>query len=449
MAHQYDLHRIGFQYYPDTLHYRDPDLFKWLPILKELGASWVTLVAPVERAIPENFLKGMLGSGIKPILHFPAQINHTGLGEVRSILETYASWGVQYVCFFDRPNLRASWPAAAWAQNNLVERFIDIYLPTAEAALTAGLIPIFPPLEPGGDYWDTAFLQAAIQSIQRRGAKDLLDKLVLGAYAWTGNRSLNWGAGGPERWPGAIPYQTKTGSEDHLGFRIFDWYLALSKAILGKSCPVILMGAGSRLGDRLLPENLIIDAPIHAKINLSIAQLMSANAAEHLPVGTEPVSSNVLACNFWLLTATADSPHISQAWFLPDGSTLPAAEQLRKWVTSQNPPQSKSKPLDNLFHPVPNTKPIQHYLLLPSFSWGISGWHFELIQPFVQKYQPTIGFSINEATYASRVTILGNLSSFPAKTLDTLLNSGCVVEHIEGDGTELASNLSAKYLSPK
>jgi hypothetical protein len=80
--------------------------------------------------------------------------------------------------------------------------------------------------------------------------------------------------------------------------------------------------------------------------------------------------------------------------------------------------------------------------LLPSYAWGISGWHFELIRPFVQKYLPTIGFSILEASQASKVTILGNLTGFPANTLDTLLNSGCIVEQIEGDGTELATKLA-------
>lgn len=439
MAPKYNIHRIGFQYYPDTLHYRDSDLCKWLPILRDLGASWVTLLAPIQRAIPEYFIKGLLSSGIKPILHFQVPISPSVVGEVRAILETYASWGVQYVCFFDKPNLRSSWPPSAWAQNNLVERFLDIFLPNAETAHAAGLTPIFPPLEPGGDYWDTAFLQAALQSIQRRGALDLLEKLVLGAYAWTGSHSPNWGAGGPERWPGAIPYQTRPGSEDHLGFRIFDWYLALAKATLGKTCPVILMGAGCRIGDRLLPENLVVDAQIQAKINLSIAQLLSANAAEALPAGMEPVSANVLACNFWLLSAAAEHPDASQAWFQPDGNILPSANQMRQWVATQNPKPASSKSLDDLFHPVTKTKPLQHYLLLPSFSWGISGWHFELIKPFVQKYQPTIGFSVDEAVYANRVTIFGNLSSFPPKTLDTLLNSGCIVEHIENDGTELAS----------
>ena len=443
MAPKYDNHRLGFHYYPDTLHYRDSDLSKWLPILQELGASWITLVAPVERAIPENFLKGLIEAGIKPILHFHAPINSTVLGEVRPCLGTYASWGVQYVCFFDRPNLRSAWPAYAWAQNNLVERFLDIFLPLAETALLAGLTPVFSPLEPGGDYWDTAFLQAALQSIHRRGAQSLEDKLLLGAYAWSANRSLNWGAGGPERWPGATPYQTKPGSEDHLGFRIFDWYLALSQAILGKPCRVILIGAGSRLGDDAQPGNPPVDTQMQTQMNLTIAQLMTANSSEALPAGIEPVTSNVLACNFWLLAAASDSPHADQAWFHPDGSTLPVANHICQWINAQNPRKPRPEVLNELFCPTAPSKPIHHYLLLPSYAWGISGWHFELIRPFVQKYLPTIGFSVLEATHASRVTILGNLTCFPTDTLDTLINSGCVVEHIEGDGTELALKISA------
>jgi hypothetical protein len=442
MAPKSDNRRLGFHYYPDTLHYRESDLCKWLPVLQELGASWITLVTPVKRAIPESFLKGLINAGIKPVLHIHAPILPSVLSDIRSCLDVYASWGVQYICFFDRPNDRSSWPASAWAQNNLVERFLDIYLPLAQNSIQAGLTPVFPPLQPGGDYWDTAFLQAALQSIQRRGAQHIAEKLVLGAYAWSANRSLNWGAGGPERWPGATPYQTKPGSEDHLGFRLFDWYLALYQSALGKQGRVILIGAGSRLGDNLQPGNKPVDVQMHAKMNLSIARLFSASSSENLPPGIEPVTNHVLACNFWLLTASPNHPDAAQAWFQEDGNTLPVVTQLRHWVSSNNFTRRKPDALNEVFHPASSTKPIQHYLLLPSYAWGISGWHFELIRPFVQKYLPTIGFSVLEASQASKVTILGNLTDFPANTLDTLLNSGCIVEQIEGDGTELATKLA-------
>ena len=375
-------------------------------------------------------------------MHFHAPITPTIITEVTPCLNSYASWGVQYACFFDRPNLRTAWRANEWAQHNLVERFLDVFLPLAEGAIQAGLTPVFPPLQPGGDYWDTAFLQAALQSILRRGAQNVADKLIFGAYAWSGNRSLNWGAGGPERWPGATPYQTKPGSEDHLGFRIFDWYLAIAQAVLGHAARLILIGAGSRLGDNLQPGNPPVDEQMHAHMNLTIAQLMSASSSENLPAGIEPVTNNVLACNFWLLTAASDSLEASQAWFRPDGTTLPIVDLLRHWIGSQNPQKAKAETLNELFQVASSVKPIKHYLLLPSYAWGISGWHFELIRPFVQKYLPTIGFSVVEATQARKVTILGDLSSFPANTLDILLNAGCIVEQVEGDGIELASKLS-------
>ncbi len=133
------------------------------------------------------------------------------------------------------------------------------------------------------------------------------------------------------------------------------------------------------------------------------------------------MTNRVLACNFWLLTASPDHPDASQAWFQENGDVLPSAVQLRQWVSSTYLPRRKSNTLNGIFHPTTSSKPIQHYLLLPSYDWGISGWHFELIRPFVQKYLPTIGFSILEASQASKVTILGNLTGFPANTLDTLI----------------------------
>ena len=107
---------------------------------------------------------------------------------------------------FDKPNIKSSWASSAWAQHDLVERFLDRFIPVASAVIHLGLIPIFPPLEPGGDYWDTAFLKSSLESMKRRGKTDILDKLVLSAAGSFSNHGLSWGAGGPERWPGSRPY---------------------------------------------------------------------------------------------------------------------------------------------------------------------------------------------------------------------------------------------------
>jgi hypothetical protein len=454
--------RLGFHYFPDAIHYRENDLNTWLPELRALGASWVTLVAPNDRAIPEVFIRGLVSAGIEPILHFHLPLDQsTQINDIRLLFHTYARWGVHYVVPFDRPNLRTSWPATAWAQSNLVERFLDIYLPLAKTATQAGLIPIFPPLEPGGDYWDTAFLRGALQGIQRRGYQQLLQKLAIGAYAFPGNRPLGWGAGGPERWPGSRPYHTPQGSQDQRGFRIFDWYLAQVRAVVDTPCTIMLLGAGCRPGDQFDPAFPPVDRATHAKTNLSIAALMIgkerlASKSITSPEDQEAVPAEVLACNFWLLASSKDSPFAGDAWIQPDGNTLPAAGAMRQWYAKlndsaeQHQPQTPrgsvshntSQSVNSVYRPHKNGHSIQHYLLLPTYEWGIADWHLDVIRPFVKKYRPTIGFSIKEAKQAARVTLIGGYQSFPATVLDELRSANCMVEQISGDGTSIASQLA-------
>jgi len=456
--------RIGFHYFPDTYHYRESDLHAWLPELQAIGASWLVLQAHNERAIPEFFLQGLLAAHIEPILHFHLPLAK-GMDEenLQLLFDNYTRWGVHYAILFDRPNVRESWPAAGWAQSDLVERFLDLYLPAAELLVSCGLYPVLPPLEPGGDYWDTAFLRAALNSLKRRGSPALMDRLVLSAYAHAGNRPINWGAGGPERWPGTRPYTTPAGSQDQRGFRIFDWYLTLSQAELGQTRPVILLEAGSALGAKIEPDLPEIDRATHMIRNLQIARALQSDgmqasidhaagrssAFETEPI--EPVPEEILACNFWLLSADEESPHASQAWFQPDGATLPVVASFRQWVAHQPKFRSPTNhwatkgSIDRAPGQAGTTEarshPISHYLLLPLYEWGIAEWHLDIIRNFVKKYHPTIGYSLEEAKLAERVTVIGDPQIFTDELILKLGAAGCEVERISGDGTSIATQL--------
>jgi hypothetical protein len=326
--------RIGFHYYPDTHHFRQSDLETWLPRLVELGAAWLTVLAPAERAIPESFIRGLLSTGIQPLLHFCLPVGQPAPVEtLRLLLGLYSRWGVRQVAFYQRPNARSSWPAAAWARNDLVERFLDDFTPLALAAQAQGLTVITPPLEPGGDYWDLSFLRTALRSLQRRGGGKILESLALGAYAWINERPLGWGAGGPERWPGARPYFTPAGQQDQLGFRIFDWYLSVCQQELGFRLPVYLLCAGQRLPSGLSPEQVQPARLSHARQNLSAARWMAGDpGSTHT---AEAVSNDVKACNFWLLAAEEADPRLGQSWFQPSGERLPVVEAFRTWVAYQ------------------------------------------------------------------------------------------------------------------
>ena len=435
--------RYGFYYYPDTMHYRENDLRTWIPELNALGASWLTVLAPTDRAIPESFLRQMIEAGIQPVIHLPISTSRTGISnELNIFFDAYAHWGVKYIALFDRPNELKNWSPSTWAQKNLIDRFLDIFIPIVDGVLSSGLIPVFPPLEPGGDYWDTAFLFSALQGLQRRDQQEILNKLVLSAYAWSGNRSPNWGAGGPERWPRTRPYSTPQNSEDHLGFRIFDWYLAIAQAALGKSLPIILLGAGSRMGDQPDPSSPAVDIHAHTWQNMTLVRLMSGNTQEY-----DPVPPEVLTCNFWLLSAAQGDCEVNHAWYKPNQDQLPVVAMVKEWVASGGTaPASSSKFMSSASSMFTGPRPISHYLLLPTFEWGAADWHLDAIRPFINKYQPTIGFSPVEASHAKKVTVIGGASTVPESIIDGLLAAGCIVEQISGDGMNIASKLASSPL---
>jgi len=497
------IRRLGFHYYPDTLHFQAQDLERWVPELLRMDASWLTLLAPVERAIPEYFIEGLVANGIQPILHYQLPLRPSASHDTfRLLLRQYARWGVRWVSFFDSPNSRRSWDGSDWAQTDLVERFLDLFLPLAQAAVDEGLTPALPPFEPGGDYWDLSFLQDSLRGLVRRSRNALLDKLALGAYAWTGSRPLDWGIGGPERWPESRPYHPSVRSEDHLGFRIFDWYSAVSREELSREVPILLLRGGSLPVDSVDPHTGHLDLNIHTQTNLSIAQLLEVEA-DNDP-GAAP--QNVVCCCFWLLCAGETRPCTEQAWFGKGDEPLPVVSAFYRWgarkariglETDPEPPvelpieneppsqlvspasveaadlgvdaedegspsleehqyaaleedgaleeQSDSeyqtllgKFLEHSQKPEEEARAISHYVLLPLYAWGVAEWDIASIQPLIEDAHPTIGFSLAEARLAARVTVVGGAGAISDEALAMLRSSGCKVDRVLEDGTLVA-----------
>lgn len=459
--------RFGLHYFPDTIHYRQTDLLAWLPELKTLGIAWLTLNAPADRAIPEDFIRGLIDAGIEPILHFAIPMDPMpALQDIRPLIEAYSRWGIRYITLFDRPNSRQSWPATTWAQTDLVERFLDRFIPFAELLIEFNLNPVFSPLEPGGDYWDTAFLRGTLQSLQRRGKTVLIDKLIVGAYAASGIRPLDWGAGGPERWPGSRPYYTPAQDQDQRGFCIFDWYRTIVKAVLGKSLPMILFGVGS---PGLFVDNglgLKAQPPLdNVQRNVALLQYIADIPQTMFLDGMAP---DILACNFWLLSASEGDSQVPQAWYLPSGQASPIVGVIRQLrsgtsiapdslptksqkfskeeISSSPLPEislgkEQSSSMQNYVSEIQN-HPIARYLLLPVNENGSIDLSIEKIYPFVKKHNMTIGFSIEEAALASQVTVLENEHKVPLLLLEQLRASGSKVVVLSGSGMELASFLS-------
>ncbi|MFL7813017.1 MAG: hypothetical protein ACK2TT_03730 [Anaerolineales bacterium] len=409
--------KVGFHYRSDADHYTDKDLGRWLPRIKELDASWVVLNAPLKRAIPEGFIATLKMEGIEPVIHFqitPFQL--PSLEEMALYFESYSRWGVKYVILFDRPNQQAGWGPEAWAQSDLTEHFLDLFLPLAEAAAAVGLVPIFPPLEPGGDYWDISFLRGVLEGIKRRASKPLLDRLVLSVYAHLNGRPLSWGRGGPLSWPEAQPYFTPDTSEDQLGFRIAEWYLTISETVLDRRLPTLMLGIQGPAPQAADRSRVLVDG----------ARLIARQVVD----GFDPLPEEIIGGAFWLLTADEGSAEEDSAWFSPTGEGKPVVELFKGQKDSQ--PAAKST----------GEFRISHYLLLPSFDWGVADWHLNITRPFIKRHRPTVGFSLEEAYQAERVTVVGGEEHFPEEQLNQLRSHGVLVRRVEGDGTKIASQLA-------
>ena len=429
--------RVGFHYFSDSSHYSSRHLATWLPVLQHLHASWLVLDADATRAIPEQFITGLVSNGISPIIHLRMPLpNSPSASELRSILAAYSRWGVQHIIFFDRPNLAQSWSAAGWIQQDLVERFVDRFLPLAASALQLGIKPIFPPLEPGGSYWDLSFLKQSLQSIQRRGYTKLVSQMGIASFAYTFNHELDYGAGGPARWPNTLPYGKSSGSEDQRGFHNYEWLQSSVISAFGDELAVFMLGAGIKEpGVSYSPE-------VHAGICLNILEHLKTNGAKNA------LPDYVKCANFYTLAADPGTPAYAQAWFKQNGEVLPIVELLF-------PPQSSDQgvyPWENVTNISNGEKdlrqisdhPIDHYLLLPLYEWGIAEFHLEVIRPYLQKYHPTLGFSIEEAALAKKVTVIGGEQTFPEEFLSSMRANGAVVDRISGDGTSIATQLAER-----
>lgn len=422
--------RLGVQYYQDTLHYRETDLQTWLPHLGNLGAEWLMLQANPNRAIPESFITAVVAAGIRPLLQFTLSLDELPSDtDIHVLLQVYGKWGVKEAIFYDRPNDRSSWSPSSWAQPDLVDRFLDRFIPLANAAIAAGITPVFPALQPGGSYWDTVFLRSALQSIVRRKQDKLAMAMGIAMYAWTFNQPLDWGLGGSIAWPDTRPYFTPEASQDQMGFRIFEWYQEIARNSLRTSVPLYLLQAGK---NEPLAEDLPEAAESQAENYLTAAKMLNRstenNPEDHnfdAEIGPEVVCGVVGS-----LAPAGEGPR-EWAWFEADGTPAPQVEELKTWRARA---RMNINPANR----------IKHYLLLPAYEWGIDEVHLEAIRPFLRKYKPAVGFSTEEAALADSVTVIGDESAYSDDALNKLRQAGCKVERIQGDGTTIASLLSER-----
>jgi hypothetical protein len=436
---------IGFSYFPDNNHFNQRDLDCWLPRLRELGASWLVLQTPVARPVPDSFLQQLMMGDVEPVVVLTAErVGPLDLPSLTDTVHALADSGAHYVVLGDQPNSRSRWTPQEWAKPAVVERFVDYMVPALETVAAEGLFPVLPPLDPFGAYWDTSFLQTMLASLVRRGLGPLLERASIGMRNFANHRPLDWGVGGRKAWPQCRPYACDDGTQDHRGFRLFEWYLEIVRESVGRELPIIACANGPQ--DSRGDDDRPLDQRKHADQSVEMVNLL---ANGELPPA-------VLNHAFWVLSAERSQAGYAERWFDPNGKPRllavqavqnaaaelrlrPAASQdaYRQVVAGRVTEDDQGVGPAGGVTSHSKGKLIQHYLLLPVFEWGVEPWYLEIAQDYVAAHRPTCGFSLDEAVLAQRVTIVGNEQGISADAARVLETAGCRVERIAGkDGTE-------------
>lgn len=417
--------RLGFHYFQDTLHYHlERDLSQVLPELKSLDSKWLLLKSPHTVAIPEDFISELVANGIQPIVHFDFQVNANVKPEdIRILLTQYAKWGVKYVIFFDKPNTKKAWMPGTWSQGDLVERFLDRYLSFVRLAEQNGITPVFPALEPGGDYWDLSFLRKAFQLAGQRRSIEFGANLHVAVSGQSFSNPINWGDGGEKKWRVPRPYaKTELGEQDHFGINTYQWYAQIAKSTLNTTPKFIMLYMGtSDVISKTMDENLDYE---------QLLGLVTSDTSNDND--TFSINKSVIACLFWLINTPkkrTKQDTTPTTLFETQEQTKPEwIEDLQAKVEETQKQSTELKLANGLADWV---HAIDHYLLLPSYEWGIPVNTLDRVRPIIAESRPTIGFSIAEACNARKVTVWNENGAFSEKDIQTLRESGCIIdEHI-------------------
>jgi len=409
---------FGFSYFTSPKFKVNIVVHEWLSQLRQLGASSLIIRADFDKAIPEDVFVIAQKNGLSPIVHFNNELPLARkLNDVIFLLNVYAKWGCSKVILGDKPNNKSAWPTFGWHYENLVDHFLDRFIPLASHAIKIGIDPVFPPLQPGGDYWDTAFMDLALSGLKRRRLDEILSNLTLSSYGYTFNRPLSWGRGGPERWSVSRPYNTPDGQEDQLGFHNFNWVQAVSQRILGEALPVMILDAGNIGTIHSQTDPSIILQNVGMVYKGCFENLLSdAEGDKEIDFG-----DLVYTCSFDLETLVQVK-----------GSEL-TAEKLNLVFNPQNPSLSSDG------SKIGDGKLITNYLLLPMYDSGISDVVMNKVRPLIKQLHPTIGFSLKEAATAKTVMVYPDPHLFPDDAINQLRSAGCVVKVLPESGIEIAT----------
>lgn len=405
---------------------------QYLDDVRRSGVSWMVLPASIDALPAEAIVRGLAARGVEVVVEVQSYpIETFDLDLLRSRCRELGRWGVRYIALYRHPNLASSWRMSDWSPSGVVERFGQVLLPALEAVTQAGLVPVIGSLAPGGHYWDLVFLDRLLTYLSRHAREASLDRLAIG-YDWpVSNRPVSWGQGGPSTWPKPRPYLCPPGSQDHRGYHIYEWYDAVIRARLGRSLPLLCLSSSASPTVADHPDLPPLDEEGRRGQILEVVRLM-ANGG--LP-------DYVFAVGAWSYTPGAANSVEALYSRLTDDAAEVAVSVLKQVVSHPRPTieevPARVEPVVEVETEAALARPevsIDHYLLIhaPVETDVPIGWSAQTALlaslDYVRRSRATVGFRIEEARQANRVTLVGRDPVDLDTLADDLRLDGCAVD---------------------
>lgn len=299
--------RLGFHYFRDVENFTSTDTKKWVDLFLDFNAKWLIVQNPRNRAIPEYFIKSFSDAKINIIVDFNLTSHKDiDLSEIEPLLNVYGKWGVGYSNLCLQPNAKAFWGENLWNSVDIVEAHTSSFHNFAKLCIDKNIKPILPPLHPGSDYWDLAFLERSLSFLKTNPSNSIIDSIVLSAYGWDWNLPITWNANGKNKQSTIKPFGERNSSKGQLGFRNYEMYLKISEKVFGKKLPIIIFEAG-------IPNGKFKDSEyVKEKRETNITTIIGLLAGNNIydPQNPSqilsPIAKEVLSCNFFVLSVHSE-----------------------------------------------------------------------------------------------------------------------------------------------
>ena len=264
--------------------YQSPEIVdRFVRELQAMKMKWAVILNDgTDTGRNDYLVQRLVQAGIMPVMRiYTPGLQPLDPEALEKLVRHYRAQGVYYYQIYNEPNLRFE----NGGRDPDVKRYLDLWIPAAEAVARAGGFPGFGALSPSGDVDDLVFLRAALRELKRRGRLDVLDRAWLSVHNYLG------------------PYPVED-TGDGRGFFRYRRYAEILLQELGRVLPMIGTESGAYADHGLTPEEQV------QRVRQAYAYLAQR----------EPY---FLAYSYWIIANEAgggrDPAFSHQALFRPDG----------------------------------------------------------------------------------------------------------------------------------